>query len=67
LDALKPKMHLCGLKHLIDKGVFVDDGSDKIVAEPCKHLQEQLASTMEANKLKKARQMKKPGYGNITQ
>ena len=57
LDALKPKMHLRGLKHLIEKGVFVDDGS-KIVAELCKHLKEQLASTIEANKLKKARKMK---------
>ena len=65
LDALKPKMHLRGLKHLIDKGVFVDDGSDKIAAEVCKHFQEQLASTMEANKVKKARKMKKPRYGTI--
>ena len=60
LDALKPKMHLRGLKHLIDKGLLVDNGSKNIAAELCKHLQEQLASTMEANKLKKARKMKKP-------
>ena len=49
LDPLTPKMYLRGLKHLTEKGVFVDDGSNRITAELCKHLQEQLASTMEAN------------------
>ena len=67
LDHLTPKMYLRGLKHLTEKGVFVDDGSNRITAELCKHLQEQLASTMEANELKKARKWKKPRYGTITQ
>ena len=67
LDTLKPKMHLRGLKHLIEKGVFVNDGSSNIAKKFSKHLQEQLESTMEANRLHKARRMKKPRYGTIAQ
>ena len=67
LDTLKPKMHLRGLKHLIEKGVFVNDGSSNIAKTFSKHLQEQLESTMEANRLHKARRMKKPRYGTIAQ
>ena len=68
MDTLKPKLHLRGLKHLIEKGVFAEwDGSSKMAEGFCKHLQDQLASTTEANKLKKARRMKKPKNSTITQ
>ena len=56
MDALKPKW---GFKDLIEKGIFADwNGSSKMAEGFCKHLQDQLAT--EANKLKKARRMKKP-------
>ena len=68
MDALKPKLHFRGFKHLIEKGVFADfDGSSKMAERFSKHLQEQLSATMEANKLSKARQRKRPKNSTITQ
>eukprot|EP00794_Sanderia_malayensis_P001354 gene1354-1494_t len=67
-DALKPKLHLRGLKHLIEKGVFADhDGSSKMAERLCNHLQKQLSATTETNKLKKAKRMKKHKYTKITE
>ena len=68
INGLKPRLHLRGLKHLIEKGIFAEwDGSRKIAEKLCKHLQDKLAATTEANKLIKARRMKRPKNIKITQ
>ncbi len=66
-DVQKPKLHLRGLKLLIEKGVFADfDGCSDIANMFCNHLQEQLSATPESNKSKKAARIKKPKYTTIT-